>query len=397
MKNTGNKQMAPISNKGFTLVELIVAMTIFIIVLILSSQAFERIISGSSQEGKKAESNIQGIVGLELMRTDIEHAGYGLPWILSSPAAFTEMDTGKVPADSLADGIDSTSFNDSALSVAIDSTKVPRAFQSASDSTGADYLVVKSVVAGLNPTAKKWAYVKYSGASGANAYIKKWLTPEDITTSDRVITLNSSNRQLIVNSGNNFSYNPTASGANLYVSSGFEPAMSTDVYLAYGVDAVNYALRAPYNRADYYLKTPAWGISQSCAPGTKALIRGTLNHFDGGVKEYPLLDCVADMQIVYSRDSNLDGEVDIHEDQSGISGLSAKDIRQQVREVRVYILTHEGKADRYYSYPSNKIMVGEFGQGREFDPSTLTGIGSSWRNYRWKVYRIVATPRNLSS
>jgi prepilin-type N-terminal cleavage/methylation domain-containing protein len=387
------------SNKGFTLVELVVVMLIFIVVIVLSSQAFEHILTDASQEGKKAESNIQGVVGLELMRTDIEHAGYGLPWVLSTPATFKEMSSA---ANSLAAGIDSTTFNDSALTpTTIDANKVPRAFQSGkSTSTGIDYLVVKSVVAGLNGTAKKWAFVKYSGTNGANSYIKKWNSADDLASGDNVITINSAQRQLIVDSSNKYYYAPTISGTNpVTVPSGFAPAMNTDIYLTYGVDTV--ALRMPYNRADYYVKVPSSGISKRCAPGTGNLYKGTTNHTGGGVTQNPLLDCIADMQVVYSLDTNGDGLIDLHVDESGISQLSAQDIRSQVKEVRVYILTHEGKADRNYSYPSQTITVGEFGSGRTWNENTpthdlSTAFGANWRNYRWKVYKMVVIPRNLS-
>ena len=53
-----------------------------------------------------------------------------------------------------------------------------------------------------------------------------------------------------------------------------------------------------------------------------------------------LLDCVADIQVAYGIDTNQDGVVDAHT--NDISALSASDIRLQVREARIYILSHEG-------------------------------------------------------
>jgi len=384
------------SEQGFSLVELLLVMAIFIVVIVLASQAFERMIGTSSQEGKKAESNIQGVVGLELMRTDIEHAGYGLPWILSTVANWPEMD---VAANWPADGIDSNSFNDTVLSATIDANKVPRAYQNGiSSTTGIGYLVVKSTIAGFSSTAKRWAYVQYSGSNGANSYIKKWNNTDDLASNDVVITLNSATRGLITNSGN-FSYqlSGTNSNGNFLASSGFGPAFSTDVYLTYGVATTG--LSMPYNRADYYVKRPSTGMSQSCAPGTGNLYKGVVNHNGGGVSTYPLLDCVADMQIVYSLDTNGDSAIDLHT--TDISQLSAQSIRSQVKEVRVYILTHEGKADRNFTYPSSTIDVGEsiWGSfyGRHFDLTSLQGIGTNWKNYRWKVYKMVVIPKNLSS
>lgn len=393
------------SKRGFTLIELLVTMMIFIIVIILSSQAFERIIGSASQESKKAESNINGIVGLEMMRTDLEHAGYGLPWVLTTPASFLEMDSTQVPANSLAPGITSTSFNDSALSTTIDANKVPRAIQSGTGATGIAYLVVKSVITGMNATSKKWAYVQYSGSGGTNSYIKKWNTSDDFVPGEFVVTLNSSTRQLVANSTSSYNtsyyYLTTANGTNpLNVPSGYGPTFNTDVDITYGVadHSSTAGLRMPYNRTDYYVSTPPAGMSPRCAPGTGNLYKAVVNHSDGSVTSYPLLECIADMQVVYSLDTNGDGAVDFHT--TDISQLSAQSIRSQLKEVRVYFLTHEGKADRNFAYPSSTVDVGEtiWGSfsGRHFDLTSLPGIGSHWQNYRWKVYQMVVIPKNLS-
>jgi hypothetical protein len=66
-----------------------------------------------------------------------------------------------------------------------------------------------------------------------------------------------------------------------------------------------------------------------------------------------------------------------------------------VKEVRVYILSHEGQSDRAFKFASSMITVGEFGLGRTFNLSATIGLG--WENYRWKVSTIVVKPRNLAS
>src|SRR5450631_1936243 len=78
------------TNKGFTLVEMIVVMLIFVIVIVLTGDAFNRIVSQSLKLTTTAESNIAGVVGLELMRVDLESAGYGLPWSFSEPIIYNE-------------------------------------------------------------------------------------------------------------------------------------------------------------------------------------------------------------------------------------------------------------------------------------------------------------------
>jgi hypothetical protein len=112
--------------------------------------------------------------------------------------------------------------------------------------------------------------------------------------------------------------------------------------------------------------------------------------------ELPLLDCVADMQVIYRRDSNGDGSIDNTTDD--ISALTAQQIRDQVKEVRVYILAHEGQFDRNYTYSNSTITIPAApdpgaGLGSTFD-FNARGI-TNWQNYRWKLYTMVVKPNNL--
>jgi hypothetical protein len=105
----------------------------------------------------------------------------------------------------------------------------------------------------------------------------------------------------------------------------------------------------------------------------------------------PLLDCVADMQVVTYLDTNLDGLVDI--DSNGLLLPDAQTIRDQLKEVRVYILAHEGQRDTSYTHTQNPILVGVSAtRGRNFDLSTIP----NWQNYRWKVYTLVVRPNSLN-
>lgn len=371
--------------KGFTLVELIVVMAIFIVAIILSGDAFNRIAMFSKQQLRASESNIQGIIGLEMMRADIDLAGYGLPWEMGFVADFSESN---VAADYLADGIDPADFNDTNTTATSDANKVPRAFQSkASTVDGRDYLVLKSTALGMGDTSKKWAYVDGVGAAST---IKTW-GDLDFVANERVITLNTLTRRLIGTDTTNFYYplpSPPAPAA------GYQPVQDTDLYLVYGVSGSS-NLRAPYNRVDYYINRPAT-ISARCAQGTGNLYKAVLNHSGGGVTQYPLLDCVADMQVVYALDSTGDGEINDYAEEDGLATLSAKQIREQLKEIRIYFLVQEGQKDRFYTYPNSEPLVGEniwgVDRGRKFK-FVDHGV-TDWQNYRWKVYTLVATPKN---
>ncbi len=77
------------SQKGFTLVELMVTMVIFLIVIVMAGNVFSILLGNFKQQSRMTESNIEGNVGLQMLRRDIEQAGYGLPWNLNG-ATYTE-------------------------------------------------------------------------------------------------------------------------------------------------------------------------------------------------------------------------------------------------------------------------------------------------------------------
>lgn len=380
-----------LSANGFTLIELIIVMALFMGIIIISSQVFNTILAQSSLQSKSSQSEIQGVIGLEVMRSDLEHAGYGLPWLLSFVAEFDE---GQAAVGELAPGIDTKSFNDK-YNTTSDTNKVPRAVQAAASTTdGRDYLVIKSILAGMSDTTKKWAYIDGLDASSS---IKLW-GANDFAINERVITIESRTKMLIGTStaSADFSYKLTAPNmtppkAVSPSTANFQPQTDTAVYIVYGVSPAS-DLRVPYNRLDYYVKLPATMPSR-CAPGTGILYKALMNHTDGKFTEYPLVECVADMQVVFSLDTNGDGGVDLHVSENGLSGLSAKEIREQLKEIRVYIVAHEGGKDPGYSHSSANIIVGE-GNGRTLDLSALAGSG--YKNYRWKTYKLVV-PKNLNS
>lgn len=403
------------ANRGFTLVELLIVMALFIIVIMISSSAFNSILTNSTQQIKSSESNIQGVIGLEIMRSDLERTGFGLPWCQTFEANWAESD---LEVNYLGNGIDSNSFNDiNTVSAAKTSVYVqlgdgqncyqgPRAIQSAASSSanpwenGRDYLVIKSTSVGISSAAKKWSYLENTGGTWT---IKTWGGSDDFTATnpgsgpDRLITLDAANHRLIASSTSNFSYSFTASDAP---SASFIPDSPDQNYLVYGVNTAG-NLRAPYNRVDYYINRPAVrsngtnNMPDRCAKGTGILYKANLNHSGGGVAQYPLLECVADMQVVYGLDTLSNGAVtNINQD---ISALTAEEIRKQLKEIKVYILAHEGQKDTSYIYPgTGSVQVGEPGQGRAYDLTQLDGIGSDWNHYRWKVYSMIVKPKNIN-
>jgi prepilin-type N-terminal cleavage/methylation domain-containing protein len=360
---TGNK-----GQSGFSLVELLVATAIIAVVIMMSSDAFTVILGQSGQQTKVVNSEIDSIVGLRMLQYDIEHAGYGVPQRFENGINYLE--TSAAPA---------SNYNDSP-------TGVPRAIilgnNVAHTLNNSDYLVIKSTIAGTNDAAQKWTHIVKDGDP------KVWGSDKlDLTDGDRVLVIKPRSKETsqteLVMDGSSFS---TQFDAEDFPSA-FSPKTTAERFVIYGVDPST-DLRMPFNRADFYVSRPASNMSPSCAPNTGMLYKATVSHSDGSfAEELPIMDCVADMEVLFRIDTNSDGVAD--STTGDISALTAQEITENLKEVRVYILAQEGQRDRSYVHSPATISVGD----RDFDLAST--IGTGWQNYRWKVYTLWVKPKQL--
>ncbi|MBJ6727439.1 prepilin-type N-terminal cleavage/methylation domain-containing protein [Geomesophilobacter sediminis] len=420
------------NNKGFTLIEIVVAMGIFVIVMIMGTYAFQRVLSISGQQMKSAESNIEGVAGLELLRYDVEHAGYGLPWRFQSYSGTIQFRNATrnveldVAANSTALGFDPTTLN-AVSSTNIQAYSAGTATQEVNGAAvvnaagGPDYLVIRSSMASLDKSARKWTYVNYSANPVTQEnqsylrqwtkYLAKWSATDDFSANDRIITLSSTftsdgrpDKILLMN-GNEFEVTVASPGV-LPAGAAFKPADPSQIVVAYGIrNSSTGVLRMPYNRTDYYVRRPATGMPGYCNPGTGILYKAVVSQDTGGFgTPNPVLDCVADLQVEFDYDANNDGNV-ANKDATiltpgSASALYASDIRDHVKTMKIYILTHEGKKDRNYTYPNDTIHVGDPlrpTSGRTLSTAELASLfGTDWKKYRWKVYTLVTRPKNLN-
>lgn len=387
-------------NRGYTLIELVVVMAIFVVVMMVTSSAFKTVLSQVGQQSKSIETQIGSLVGLEMLRSDLQDAGFGLPWAFqSAPAAakYTEISDSvsdnAMPASLWPTDMSPRTFNDA-------TGNVPRAVQSgntafnqdsASPALGSQYLVIKSLSAAPGATQKKWINVAYSDTGKTQS---SWgTTDRDFAAGERVIVVRNTfvdgvpSRRLVVNDG------VFSSTFDEYTTLTL-PHSAGDLFQVYGVDPGTDP-RMPFNRADYYVSRPD-KPPPACAPNTGILYKAVANQ-STGFRVLPLLDCVADMQVVYGMGPVGSTEVNQHQPTLAAT-LSAKDIREQLKEIRVYILAHEGKKDTGFSFPTQLVTVGEeFAgvlNGRNFNLAEHIDA-NVWKNYRWKVYTIVVRPKNL--
>jgi prepilin-type N-terminal cleavage/methylation domain-containing protein len=354
-------------NAAFTLVELMIAMAIVMLVLYAAINFFIVSVRQYKVQTKIAETNVEGILGLELFRQDLESLGYGLPW---NPLP--------LPAYSERTGVNA------AIVALTDSPNAPRAVLSVDGAAftvnNSDYLVIKSARVGMSDAAGKWTTLTQANVTRTWSPAAENLAGTHYVIVLKVGSTDTDRRALVpsvINGAWYTQFNNTA---------GFVPVEPYSANIVYGID--NVLPVRPFNRADYYINNTA--VPQHCAPNTGVLVKAVVAHDASGTTPtlLPLLDCVADMQIVYGLDNNADGAVEAWS--SDISaGMTAADIRTQLAEVRVHILAQEGQRDDSYTTPSGTIFVGSQGVGRNFNVGVNT-------HYRWKQYSIVVKPKNLA-
>jgi prepilin-type N-terminal cleavage/methylation domain-containing protein len=474
--------------KGFTMVELLVTMTIFVLVIAAASEVFTGLITQFKQQSKIAETDTGGIAGLEILRRDIAQAGYGLPWVIPSGVTYRETtaENGSTPwvDRNFNDGPDtnpqrgSCSGTPAPLMCDTSGASNPPAPFRAGDGDGstigisasngtsvvtnsqADVLVIKAASVGMNDASQKWTYISNNGAL---PNMKKIWNPDtstppapanyvdDLRDTDQVIVLSpgsgTTQNELVGDSSGHFyttlgdSSFSFGSGFSGSTAGPFEPAAnSRQQYVVYGIagqdaSGSSYRIRMPFNRADYYIKRlAASDMPGRCAKdpdnssqGTGILYKSvTINttHNDGNcpngggcLKPYPLLDCVADMQVVFLLDTNNDGIIDVPDSSWGIDlieNMTAAQIRKALKEVRVYIVAQEGQRDANYDFslggtrqyftatiidpsdPTTSWQVPMVNLKNLLCPTGASSCAQEYKRYHWKLYTLVVKPDSMN-
>jgi len=398
---------------GFSLVELIITMTVFVIAIAAATSIFVPMLTQFKQQSKIAESQVERLVGLDILRRDIEQAGFGLPWII--PAGVTYLEADNEPATPW----DDRDYNDGPINNPTRNTELagdsnpPGALRSGNNVAfnSSDVLIIKATSIATNNAASKWTYL--TGTAGGGHLVNMWGSAlEDLNNGERVIVMipmrGETNQRILVNSGGNFSVQFADAGFPV----AYTPSTERDVFLVYGVDP-DTDLQMPFNRADYYVRRPAGPgeMPPRCSQSTGVLYKGLVNQDDGLYTEIRLVECVADMQVIYGWDADEDGDFEPWVAGStdtylvNINDRESFEVRERLKEVRVYILAHEGHRDAGYNFSGfssdagaavcgpHCVEVGDDGLG--FPGYFDLDVIPDYQEYRWKVYTIVAKPANL--
>ncbi|MBF0564229.1 MAG: prepilin-type N-terminal cleavage/methylation domain-containing protein [Nitrospirae bacterium] len=435
MKNFGIYKI--FGNKaGFTLTELLVTMFILAAILGAVFSSFITLSRSFKMETKSTETQIENLLGLELLRYDLEMAGYGLPessfgttactpvppntsencspllsaagvWYAEAAnnTAYTATHYNYIPTRYTPDP---ATFNDQPWEPrAIILSNNTNPGESTNTNDDSDVLIIKSLLARRLDVNRKWT-VRYN--SGVN---KAWSDSKwDFNSGDRMIVL-SATRQLQLGS-DGVTWQWMQSGAS--PSTSFYPtgvALPTpppgQVYLLYGIDTST-STTMPFNRVDYYLQRQCPGnivstpplpsptpncsppYPKQCHPSSYSLYRGLIDpaYYGTGTgggyirTELPIMDCVMDFQVALGIDIGTTGTVTWRSGTDTDTATALK-IRNNLKQVKVFILTHEGQYDPNFTYGSNTVTLGDAGITlKTYDLTRL----SNWQHYRWKVVKL---------
>jgi prepilin-type N-terminal cleavage/methylation domain-containing protein len=374
-------------DRGFSLIELLIVMAIFTTVIAISASVFTTIIGPSKQEAKIGEAQLESMVGIQMLISDIQNAGFGLPHTFGSQIVnYAEAAAGNAAL-----------FNDAP-------NGVPRAITGSHilDPTygTVSHLAVKGSCVAMNATSQRWSQV---GVGGNFVGVANAVARDQTQTNDHVIVLNMESdpmnptrdyRRLVLNAGSfdvtqaTSTALPSAVAPTRQYTLGVQIVSAVNV--AYGIDTG--ALRMPFNRADYFIN--ASNVPVNCAPNTGTLTKNTLNHATGAFTTVPIIDCVASFQVFYGLSSSVDSQ-QVVQFTDNLNLMNAQTIRETLREVRVYILMHEGRRDDNFTYntftgaTANSIRLGT--------PQIFWdySLNANQLNYRWKVLSFIVSPKNL--
>ena len=342
-----------------SLVELMVSVLVTAIVLGSATAAYLKLMKSYKTQSRMSEGYMATTTGLEMLRYDLQMAGFGMP-------------TNAVTYADPLEATDATMLNET------NSTVTRPLSQVNNTGTGnSDMLAVRSTTA--DPaTGGKWSIVYYNAAA--------WIKP-GLTTGDSYIVMDSSkNLQTTSCGGTAPLWLCNDSGGTR----AFSSTLTTATFLAYGVGTAT-SMRRAYNRADYYLGGGT--LPSRCYAGSSILYRSLISQTTGGAGgtriAQPLLDCVLDFQVVFGVDAAGTGVLTWSADTSGAWASSKANMSTQLKEVRVYLTYQDGSIDT--SYNSGATLSYN-------DPGALLGsvaIPADARNFRWQTAVVAVKPMNL--
>lgn len=152
--------------RGMTMVELMVSLAIAMLIIGAATTGYIKLLRTNKTHSKLSQSYMANLIGLELLRYDVEMAGFGLPVSLTAGVTYTE---------AAAQGANNPQppYNPADVALNDSTANAPRAFAQLNNAglNGSDVLSIKSTAANNSPTSRKWSMIINGGG---NPCVKRW-------------------------------------------------------------------------------------------------------------------------------------------------------------------------------------------------------------------------------
>ena len=282
---------------GFTIVELLVTMVLISAVMALSFYAYNRFVSKVRSGATAVEAGLDRAVGLELLRLDIEHAGFG------------------IASDEPCAPVRWTDTSD------------------ACDNVTGESLILRSTINSSQPDTFGWVTV--SCASGDDWTDHIVMDARRNTSVSDIVFIDYRGRWAFTKDASDLS------------------CPRDGLYTGYPVDTSisNGCTTGVCARLIYALSQTQ--DLERCEPHTRNLLRKV-----GGGSGSPVLNCVADWTVRFALDTDEDGVVDIPSDDGTNLPSSPADLRAELKGISVYVLVQEGMYDSSYTFSGNTTVDG---------------------------------------
>jgi len=335
------------NKRGFTLVELIV--TLFIITVVMGAVYFTyiKLLKGFKNESSKIETQIEKLVGIELIRLDLEHIGYGI------------------------------AKDETSLIINWDLNNKT--------------LTLRSTINNTRQETLGWFYIDCTGLAGCNVNISS--LPEKgqsyyVYYIDAIDKMSRGKGTVNVDQYGAFSFGGTPTGGSgKYI--GFPITEKVYDNTANGCN-VGYC-----NIVQYALSNI--NLPNYCNVNTYNLLRRVGTEAINGNGGNPLFNCVADYTVTFDLDTDGNGGVDQYGyslpavDKNG-DGIDNDEIRTQLKRINFYILIQEGIRNPKHNF-SNVRSCGANTCINGIDVDLV--LPDNYQPYSWKVLKISVKPMDL--
>jgi len=301
--------------KGFTLIELLVTVVLISLIMLAVYYTYNNLFKSSKEETLLAESEIEKVIGGEIIRLDIEHAGFGITENETCPV----IRWGNVfPLPAGCDDDISTNEN---------------------------ILIIRSMINNTSINETGWVYVDCTTGN--------WPSSAPYIVDER---LNRSNPKLL------FFDSTTGS---FVVNGNFGTCPGNGVYLAYPYDDIsnmdNCIDQIYCHRITYRLSSTQ--NNDMCNPTTRNLLRGIDGTASSGGE--PILNCVAGFTVLFDIDIDEDGVSDLeYQDYSALdidnNGIvESTEVMKALKRIHLYFLIQVGKRNPKRVFNQEVLEVNE--------------------------------------